>query len=326
MFQLEQDIPNPAKLNANKRYLESKANAELDGRGITLNDYKAQAKRLYYTWLVAAQKTKVLQLNEKIMLRMKKIEEIRYPYNQSKLGNVYAATAKLEENKNMIRMLEGDMGKSQAWLNSLMNRPGNASFSIDTLYQPKFHPAAVIDTAELALDRKDIHKMDHNIASMKLNIEAMKMQSRPDFRLRFDHMSPLTKMMPKAFSVMGMVSIPIAPWSSKMYKSEVKGMTYEVMAMEKEKSAMLQETQGMLYGMQYEIQSMEKRITAMEDKIIPTLQKTLDINVLTYRENKMELPEVIGAWEALTMMQTSVLDEKLKLYLMIVDYEKERYR
>ncbi|EDM36653.1 hypothetical protein PBAL39_25335 [Pedobacter sp. BAL39] len=326
MVQLEQDIPNPAKLNANKKYLESKANAELDGRGITLNDYKAQAKRLYYTWLVAAQKTKVLQLNEKIMLRMKKIEEIRYPYNQSKLGNVYAATAKLEENKNMIRMLEGDMGKSQAWLNSLMNRPGNATFSIDTLYDPEFHPAAVIDTAELALDRKDIHKMDHNIASMKLNIEAMKMQSRPDFRLRFDHMSPLTKMMPKAFSVMGMVSIPIAPWSSKMYKSEVKGMTYEVMAMEKEKSAMLQETQGMLYGMQYEIESMEKRITAMEDKIIPTLQKTLDINFLTYRENKMELPEVISAWEALTMMQTSVLDEKLKLYLMIVDYEKERYR
>lgn len=326
MFQLEQDIPNPSKLNANRKYIESKASAELDSRGITLNDYKAQAKRLYYTWLIAHQKRAVLEQNEKIMLRMKQIEEIRYPYNQSKLSSVYAATAKLEENKNMIRMLEGDMAKSRAWLNSLMNMPGNTMFAIDTLYQPVFRPAAVIDTAELALERKDIHKMDHNIASMRLNIESMKTQSRPDFRLRFDHMSPLTKMMPKAFSVMGMVSIPIAPWSSKMYKSEVKGMTYEVMAMEKEKSAMLQETQGMLYGMQYEIQSMEKRITAMEEKIIPTLKKTMDISFLTYRENKMELPEVIAAWEALTMMQSSVLDEKLKLYLMIVDYEKERYR
>ncbi|MNR57932.1 hypothetical protein D3C85_1788050 [compost metagenome] len=64
----------------------------------------------------------------------------------------------------------------------------------------------------------------------------------------------------------------------------------------------------------------------MEDKIIPTLQKTMDVSFLSYRENKMELPEVIGTWEALTMMQTSVLDEKLKLYLMIVDYEKELYR
>ena len=168
--------------------------------------------------------------------------------------------------------------------------------------------------------------MDYSIQSMELNIEAMKKQSRPDFKLRFDHMSPLTKAMPKAFSIMGMVSIPIAPWSSKMYKSEVKGMEYEVQAMAKEKAAMLQETQGMLYGMQFEIQSMQKRIDAMEHKIIPTLQKTLDVNFLSYRENKMELPVVIDAWEALTMMQTNILDEKLKLYLMIADYEKELYR
>ena len=326
MIQLEQDIPNLSKLNANKRYIESKGKAENETRGITLNEYKTQAKRLYFGWLVAVQKIEVLKQNEKIMQTMKKIEEIRYPFNQSKLGSVYKTTAKLEENKNMIRMQEGDIAKSRAWLNSLMNQPGNADIAIDTNYQPKFVQANAIDTGSLAMARNDIKKMDYNIQSMQLNIEAMKKQSRPDFKLRFDHMSPLTKMMPKAFSVMGMVSIPIAPWSSKMYKSEVKGMEYEVQAMGKEKAAMLQETQGMLYGMQFEIQSMQKRIDAMENKIIPTLQKSLDVNFLNYRENKMELPEVIDSWEALTMMQTSVLDEKLKLYLMIADYEKELYR
>lgn len=326
MIQLEQDIPNLSKLNANKRYIESKGKAENETRGITLNEYKTQAKRLYFGWLVAVQKIDVLKQNEKIMQTMKKIEEIRYPFNQSKLGSVYKTTAKLEENKNMIRMQEGDIAKSRAWLNSLMNQPGNTDIAIDTNYQPKFVQASAIDTGSLALARNDIKKMDYNIQSMQLNIEAMKKQSRPDFKLRFDHMSPLTKMMPKAFSVMGMVSIPIAPWSSKMYKSEVKGMEYEVQAMGKEKAAMLQETQGMLYGMQFEIQSMQKRIDAMESKIIPSLQKSLDVNFLNYRENKMELPEVIDSWEALTMMQTSVLDEKLKLYLMIADYEKELYR
>ncbi len=326
MLQLEQDIPNPVKQNANKRYIESKGKVENETRGVTLNEYKAQAKRLYFGWLVAQQKIRVLTQNEKIMQTMKKIEEIRYPYNQSKLSSVYKTTAKLEENRNMITMQEGDIARSRAWLNSLMNQQGNADFAIDTTYQPVFVAARAIDTGSLALARNDIKKMDYSIQSMQLNIEAMKKQSRPDFKLRFDHMSPLTKAMPKAFSIMGMVSIPIAPWSSKMYKSEVKGMQYEVQAMAKEKAAMLQETQGMLYGMQFEIQSMQKRIKVMEDKIIPSLQKTLDVNFLSYRENKMELPEVIDSWEALTMMQTNVLDEKLKLYLMIVDYEKEIYR
>ncbi|MNR42480.1 hypothetical protein D3C85_1610010 [compost metagenome] len=78
--------------------------------------------------------------------------------------------------------------------------------------------------------------------------------------------------------------------------------------------------------MQYQIKTMQQQIAAMEQKIIPTLQKTLDVNVLGYRENKMQLPEVIASWEALNMMQNNVLDEKLKLYLMIADYEKELYR
>ncbi len=326
MLQLEQDIPNFAKQNAQKKYIESKAKVERATRDVTLNDFKAQAKKLYYAWLVAQQKIAVLDKSTQIMQTMKKIEEIRYPFNQSKLGSVYQTTAKLEETENMKRMQLGEIGKAKAWLNSLMNRPGNTDFAIDSTYQPQFVAASNLDTASLAMARKDIQKMDYNIQSMQLNIASMKKQSKPDFRLRFDHMSPLGSGMPKAFSVMGMVSIPIAPWSSKMYKSEVKGMQYEVEAMQMEKAAMLQETQGMLYGMQYQIKTMQQQITAMEKKIIPTLQKTLDVSVLSYRENKMELPEVIAAWEALNMMQSNVLDEKLKLYLMIADYEKELYK
>jgi cobalt-zinc-cadmium efflux system outer membrane protein len=71
---------------------------------------------------------------------------------------------------------------------------------------------------------------------------------------------------------------------------------------------------------------MQKRITAMEEKIIPALKKTMDADFLNYQENKLQLPAVINSWEALTMMQINVLDEKMKLYKMIVDYEKEIYR
>ena len=154
----------------------------------------------------------------------------------------------------------------------------------------------------------------------------MQKEKKPDFRVRFDHMYPLDAAMPTSFSVMGMISIPLAPWASKMYKNEVKAMQYNIQGMEKERAAMLQETQGMLYGMQYEIQSMQKRITGMEEKIIPALKKTFDANFLVYQENKIQLPAVIDAWEAQTMMQMNVLDEKLKLYEMIADYEKELYR
>lgn len=326
MLQLEQDIPNPAKLDARKKYIASQGNVEQATRDVTLNDLKTQARKLYYSWLVARQRINVLHENEKIMVMMKKIEEVRYPYNQSRLESVYKADARLEENRNMVRMQEGAIARARAWLNSLMNAPGNALFELDTAYTPAFAQAASYDTAALATARKDVLKMNESIRSMQLNIESMKGERKPDFRIRFDHMYPLDASMVNAYSVMGMVSIPIVPWSSKMYRSEIKAMQYNVQAMEKERSAMLQETQGMLYGMHYEIQSMQKRITAMEEKIIPALQKTMDASFANYQENKLPLAGVMDAWEALTMMQSNVLDEKLKLYEMIADYEKQLYR
>ncbi|NSL90901.1 TolC family protein [Chitinophaga sp. Mgbs1] len=326
MLQLEQDIPNPAKKAAQKNFIASQGNVERATRGITLNELKSQARRLYYNWLIARQRIAVLQENEKIMLTMKKIEEVRYPYNQSQLSGVFKADAKIEDNRNMIRMQEGTIAKARSWLNSLMNAPGNQFFDIDTTYRPAFEKAPSYDTAALAAVRKDIYKMDESIRSMQLNIESMKREKKPDFKVRFDHMQPLDKAMPKAFSAMGMISIPIAPWASKMYRSGVKAMEYNVQAMEKERAAMLQETQGMLYGMQYEIQTMQQRVEAMEGKIIPALRQTLDANFLNYQENRLALSNVIDSWEALTMMQSNVLDEKLKLYEMIADYEKQLYR
>jgi outer membrane protein TolC len=336
MLRLEQDIPNRAKLNAKRRYIESQGDVEIAGREVTLNDFKAQARRLYYTWLVASQRIRVLQQNERIMLTMKKIEEVRYPYNQSQLGSVFKADAKIEENRNMIRMQEGEIARARAYLNSLMNQPGNAPLAIDTSFQPSFAAAATYDTSALAAVRKDVFRMNESIRSMELNIEAMKQERRPDFKIQFDHMNPasgLTSkqinpagMMPKSYSVMGMISIPIVPWASKMYKSEIKAMQFDIQAMKKERAGMLQESQGMLYGMQREIETMQQRIKSMQEKVIPSLQKTMDAYFQNYQENKLELYVVIDAWEALNMMQVSVLDEKLKLYQMIVDYEKELYR
>lgn len=326
MLRLEQEIPNGKKLQARKNYLESKGNIENAQRAVTLNDLKALAKMQYFNWMIALKKINVIQQNESVLVMMKKIEEVRYPYNQSQLSTVYRAEAALQKNQSMLLMPQGDMEKARAYLNALMNRPGNTEFRIDTTLEPRFTAAAFYDTASLAAQRKDVLRMNESIRSMQLSVEAMNLERKPTFRIQFDHMSPLSAMMPKAFSIMGMVSIPIVPWSRKMYQSEVKSMQLNIQAMEQERSAMLQETQGMLYGMQAEIQTMQQRIRSLEDKVVPALQKTFDASFISYQENKLSLTVVLDNWEALNMMRLDVLDEKQRLYQMIVDYEKELFR
>jgi len=326
MFNIEQEIPNLGKQKAKQAYIASQANAEEAKRAINLNELKAQAKNLYYTWVVAEQRLRLLHENEQVLKSMKQMEEIRYEYNQSQLSNVFKAEAQLEENQNQIQMQEAAIARARAWLNSLMQMKGNTPFRIDTTFVPQFNPEPVLDTVLLANRRQDIQQMNSEMQTMHLGIESMKKERNPDFKLRFDHMTPLGKMMPNAYSVMGMISIPIAPWSSKMYKSETKAMQIELDAMRFERQGMLLESQGMLYGMQQEITNMQQRIDRMANKVIPALQRAMDANFQAYRENKQQLPTVLADWEALNMMKNTLLDEQLKQYLMIVNYEKELYQ
>jgi cobalt-zinc-cadmium efflux system outer membrane protein len=186
MFQLEQDIPSLAKLNARREYIGSKADAETESRSIALNTYRTQAKKLYFSWLIARERMAILENNERILQTMHKIEEIRYPFNRSKLSDVYLTESKIEENRNMVLMQKAEIEQARALLNSLMNEQIDTEFEIDTLYRPEFVPATATDTGSLASHRSDIRKMDYGIRSAQLNMESVKLQNRPDFSLRLD--------------------------------------------------------------------------------------------------------------------------------------------
>jgi cobalt-zinc-cadmium efflux system outer membrane protein len=323
MFSIEQQIPNPGKLNANKNYLQSRAGVEKESRSIQYNTLRAEAKTNYYQWLIAEKKLAVLKENERIMDLMLKLARIRYPYNQGSLGNVYKAEGRLSEVQNMILMTKSDIEDKNFKLKALMNLSPADSIMIDTISIVNFKVERVIsDTTTLREQRSDIRQIDRTIEVMRLNQQLQKAQARPDFKIRFDHMQPIGNM-PSMFTAMAMVSIPIAPWSSKMYKSEIKGMQYDIEAMKRGREAILIETRGMLAGMESQLNRMNQQLENYDKKIIPALRKNYQTLMLAYEENREQLPIVIDGWEALNMVQMEYLNKMEEYYKMIVSYEKE---
>lgn len=323
MFSVEQKIPNPAKQRAKKELYQSRAAIEQATQRVTYNQLRAEAKILYYQWLVLEKKMKVLQENASIMEMMKKLAEIRYPYSEGSLSNIYKAEGRLYEVQNRILMTASDIEQKNIMLNTLMDIPVETRYQIDTTTVNVGAILASIDTANLADRRSDILRLENTIHTMQLNTKLMSYEAKPDFSIRFDHMQPYGAMMPNQFTAMAMVSIPIAPWSSKMYKSQVRGMNYEIEAMQEARESILNEAQGMLSSMAAEIRKMQQQLINYDTKIIPALQKNYQTVMLAYEENNEALPIVIDAWEALNMAQMEYLDKMENYYLMIVDYEKE---
>lgn len=325
MISAEQDIPNPVKQRAKEKYMKSKTGIEQAAKDVTYNDLRAQAKAAYYNWVVLEKQMAVLKDNERIMEFMLKLARIRYPYSQGKLGSIYKAEARLHEVQNMLDMTATQIAQQNTQLNMLMNLPQDTKYKIDTTVvpMPPTHQHEVVDSTYLAGSRSDIRQLDRTIQSMQLNVEMEKKERLPDFRLRFDHMYPRDQMMPQQFTAMGMISIPIAPWSSKMYKANTKAMNLEIQAMQRERQAMLNEAEGMAKSMALELRSLHHHIENYTSKVIPALKKNYDVTMLAYEQNNAQLPEVIDAWEALNMAQMEHLRNLQQLYQMTVSYEKE---
>src|SRR5579859_1106151 len=240
MFSVQQKFTNPAKLRANQGYLESKAGIERSSEKYIFNELRAQAKTAYYQWIVFEKKKKVLQENEEIIGLVLKVSKLRYPYNQGKLGSIYKAEARLSEVQNMRLMNDNQIVQKNILLNQLMNLPAATRFSIDTTLQKKL-VGEVTDTTSLADNRSDVQRIDKSIQSLKLNQALENYQSKPDFTISFNHMFARGAGMPNQFMLLGMISIPIAPWSAKMYKSNVRGITREIEALKFERASLLSE-------------------------------------------------------------------------------------
>lgn len=322
MLSVQQQFTNPAKLRANQSYLNSKAAIENAQETFTYNELRASAKTAFFQWTVLEKKKEILRENEEIIRLVLKISQVRYPYNQSKLGNIYKAEGRLEEVRNMILMNDNEIIQKNITLNQLMNLPKDLKYSIDTSNQFREFLPELVDTAILAQNRSDVKKIDKSIESMRLNQALESSQLKPDFTLGYNHMIPRGSGMASQYMLLGMVTIPIAPWSSKMYKANIKGMSNQIEAMKWERESILNEAQGMTAAMVNEINTLSQQVNNYEGRIIPALHKNYETLMLAYEENKEELPIVIDAYETLLMAQLQYLDTLKRYYEMIVNYEK----
>ncbi len=320
-FSVEQMIPNQRKLNAKRNYINSLAEIEKAKSEWTKNELRLEAKILYYKRYVAEKKQSILKESEEILQLLITSTEEKFSNNQSQLQTIYKAKARLAELGNMQLMLEGAIAESNIGLNILLVRDVNTSFQIDSLISLQNY---LFDFAEISpiSTRSDITALSKYIQSMQLEQRVMKTGSRPDFGIRAEHMQMFG--MPNQWSVMGMVTIPIVPWSSKMYSSEINSIGFQIQSMEQEKQTMeLMATKMIsekLSMLNYENAQYESYTT----NIVPAYENNLQANILAYRNNTGDFFVLLDAWEMLLMKKLEAYDKLFNILKLEAEYEYEK--
>ena len=318
---IEQMIPHPSKLNAKKEYINSLSEVEKSKSEWTKNELSREAKVLYYSRYVNEQKQNIITKSEEVLNLLLKTAEAKFSNNQSQLQTIYKGKARLSELNNMHYMLFGMIAESNIGLNILMVRDVNTAIEIDTFIAPKKYSLTITDTSNIS-NRSDITAMSKYIQSMQLEQHVMQTGNKPDFGIRAEHMYMFG--MHNQWSVMGMITIPIVPWSSKMYSSESKSIGFQIQAMELERQKMELMAKRMISEKLTLLNFETRQYENYRNEIIPAFENNLQANLLAYQQNTGDFFILLDAWEMLLMKKLEMYDKLYNILKLEAEYEYEK--
>lgn len=318
----EQMIPNPSKQKANYQFMQGMASIELQAKAAKKNEMFSMAKVNYFEWIILQKKYYVLLQTDSLLNYIVQVAQNRYTYNKEKLNNIYKSQADLFELRNMEVMLLADMKMKNIELNTLMNFDKSYVFDIDTSIKSHNYELQLPDSSLISTSRSDIKQFDANIGLLKLQQQYEKSKRWPDFGISLSHMQSLG-MMPNQYSAMGMMTIPIAPWATKEYKSNIKGLDNTANAITFQKQSLINETAGMVASLQAQIKSSKQQLANYNNNIIPTYYKSYQTSMIAYEQNTEDLFVVLEGLKMYRMAMMNELDQLNTLLKLQVNYEKE---
>jgi outer membrane protein TolC len=324
MLTAEQPIPNKSNLTANQDYLAAQSAITKFAKAESLNELKAFARMYFYEVLVEQKKLEYIKKNIDILSSLKKLAEIRYTYNQADLSQIYSLEAKIGNLENRLTTTFANTHIGKINLNVLMSRPANLDLELSG--KLNYSHNLVENIENRIAERSNIKQYDAQIKSNSLTNKMIATEAKPEFNISFNHMITYNNFMPNQFSLMAGVSLPMVPWAAKSYKSKLRANEFENLALQQEKQNVTNNLYGMILTQQQNLKRMKTELENYEQKIIPAFQKSYDVTLLNYQENKANINTLLDNWKEINDTQLDYLDLLNSYYQMYAEYEKNMER
>lgn len=321
MISAQQMFPNKKRQDAEFAFMNAQSSIEKQKKDIVLNKLIYTARKNYYDWIVLEKKLKVLEENDKLLRFMMQSAEIRYKNGLGKISNYYKAKAALSNVGNMQLMLSNEIVQKRIAINTVMNRNTEEEFKVDTNYVWFDFNKGMFDSAALMTKRSDIKMLDRSIQVNNLERNAELANLKPEFGIQYNHMTGWAGQ-PLMFSVMGMVKLPLAKWSSKMNKAKAESLVWQNEALKNQQQMIINEAEGMANSSYTELELKRKQMKLYEEQILPALRRNFQTTQLAYEQNTEELFVLFDAWESLNMTQMDYLDQLTKALEMQAELMK----
>lgn len=316
MVGVEQMIPNPAKVNAKERMMRSEAALDRASQSVALRDMHTMAKRAYYGRSVLERKLRAIDETDSLLAFVIALATDRYPTGKESLENIYKAQAARAELSSMRTMTTADIGMNNAELRNFLGAAAGA-FQIDSTL-----PVSAVSADRMVADSiPEVRSIDAEITMMRSRRDVERSALYPEFGVSVNHMQALNSMMPNQFSVMGMVSLPIAPWSRTEADAMSAGVDREIESMQLKRDATIRERAAKSEMLRAQVDGSRTQLENITSVVLPAYKRSFDASLRAYEQNAGDLFRVIDAWQMLRMTEMNRLDLLKSLINAQISYE-----
>lgn len=307
MISAQQMLPNRKRQQADYAFMNAQGSLETQQKDIALNELLYTARKNYYDWIVLEKKLRVLAENDRLLKFMMESAGIRYKNGLGKIGAYYKVTAALANTESMRLMLQNEIAQKRISINTIMNRNSNLEFLVDTNIVWIAFNRAMFQDSVLYKQRSDIKLLDKTIEVNRLERNAELAKLKPEFGIQYNHMTGWSQQ-PMMATIMAMVKLPLAKWSSRMNKAKAESIVWKNAALVNQQQMIINEAAGLANSAFTEWGIRQKQLRLYEQQIMPALRKNFQTMQMGYEQNTEELFELFDAWEALNMTQMDYLD------------------
>lgn len=318
-----QDFPNRKNIDAQTNYLKSLSQIDLNESKYERNRLLSEAKSAYYGIYIMQKDIAILKESISVLKSMIEISEKQMSSGKGELAPIFKLKARLADKETRVVHDENMIRSYMVTINYLTNSNIDRVFAIDTnnIVKDYRNLTFIYNKDSIENKRSDIMQMNSLINSMKLNQNVISLQSKPIFGMKVENYTVFNG--PDKFSLMGTMTIPLAPWSARGYKSQVRSMNYKITGLEEEKANMINMTSQMIKMLVIEMNSEYTEIDNYTQKVIPAYKKSFDAYLLAYGQNTSDILMTLMAYDDLQMAQMEYLKHLDALLKVQVDYEKE---
>jgi outer membrane protein TolC len=213
----------------------------------------------------------------------------QYSVGRASQQDVLKSTIELAKLKAQGEAVKQEATSAESMLRAILNRPSESP--IGTLDDEKSEPvsASVDDLVAYALKYRPMLVHDSlNVYESGLNLDLMKQEYLPDFKLSLEYVR-MPVLMENRWSVSAGITIPFAPWTLSKASSRVQEATEDRLSLaatfeasKRMVEAQVKDNYAKVIAYQYEMNAYEKTILPQTDQSLQSLLREYQTNQTSF--------------------------------------------